>query len=304
MIEEEITKIEAPGKKIIMTSTAVEAANILVVDDEGPNRYSVSKTLQRVGYNVLEAASGEEALEIMTGQHFDVVLTDIRMPPGLDGVELLRRIREQSPDAIVILMTGFASLTTAVEALRMGAHDYLIKPSSSQDIRQSVARGVERAQSLRRRRGLLESIRNEVFELSHTETSPTLQGNGFKRDYDNSDTARFPEGADMSSGTSMQLGPLTVYPGRYQISIGDQPIDLTPTEFDLLLYLGAHRGRVVPCSELVREVRGYTVDEAEAREVIRPHVSNLRRKLKSSGPNADLIVNVRGIGYRLSDRAK
>ncbi len=287
-----------------MTSTAVEAANILVVDDEGPNRYSVSKTLQRVGYNVIEAASGEEALEIMSGQHFDVVLTDIRMPPGLDGVELLRRIREQSPDAIVILMTGFASLTTAVEALRMGAHDYLIKPSSSQDIRQSVARGVERAQSLRRRRGLLESIRNEVFELSNTDTSPTLQGNGLKREYDNSDTNRFPDNADMSSGTSMQLGPLTVYPGRYQISIGDQPIDLTPTEFDLLLYLGAHRGRVVPCSELVREVRGYTVDEAEAREVIRPHVSNLRRKLKGNGPHADLIVNVRGIGYRLSDRAK
>jgi DNA-binding response OmpR family regulator len=289
-------------------TTAVEAANILVVDDEGPNRYSVCKTLQRVGYNVLEAASGEEALEVMEHQNFDVVLTDIRMPPGLDGVELLRRIRAQAPDSIVILMTGFASLTTAVEALRLGAHDYLIKPSSSQDIRQSVSRGVERAHSLRRRRGLLESIRNEVFELSHAEPTTAAQSTGMKADYQNGDMGRYSESngtsSDVSSGTSMQLGPLTVYPGRYQISIGDQPIDLTPTEFDLLLYLGAHRGRVVPCSELVREVRGYAVDEAEAREVIRPHVSNLRRKLKSSGPNADLIVNVRGIGYRLSDRAK
>jgi two-component system alkaline phosphatase synthesis response regulator PhoP len=292
-------------------TTAVEAANILVVDDEGPNRYSVCKTLQRVGYNVLEAASGEEALEIMEAQNFDVVLTDIRMPPGLDGVELLRRIRAQAPDSIVILMTGFASLTTAVEALRLGAHDYLIKPSSSQDIRQSVSRGVERAHSLRRRRGLLESIRNEVFELAHNEpTAPTQNAAALRNDYQNGDSARYADtnggstNNDVASGTSMQLGPLTVYPGRYQISIGDQPIDLTPTEFDLLLYLGAHRGRVVPCSELVREVRGYAVDEAEAREVIRPHVSNLRRKLKSSGPNADLIVNVRGIGYRLSDRAK
>src|SRR5690606_3717767 len=113
-----------------------ESAQVLVVDDEGAIRYSVSKTLQRVGYNVTEAASGEEALDQMKKHHYDVVLTDIRMP-GLTGVELLKRIKEQAPDAIVILMTGYASLGTAVEALRLGAHDYLIKPSSSQDIRQS-----------------------------------------------------------------------------------------------------------------------------------------------------------------------
>jgi DNA-binding response OmpR family regulator len=102
----------------------------------------------------------------------------------------------------------------------------------------------------------------------------------------------------------MHLGPLTIYPGRYQISVQDRPIDLTPTEFDLLLYLAAHRGRVVSCHELVREVRGYAVDESEAREVIRPHVSNLRRKLKQAGDDADLIVNVRGIGYRLSEQVE
>jgi DNA-binding response OmpR family regulator len=286
-------------------TTLVENAYILVVDDEGANRYSVSKTLQRVGYMVSEASSGEEALEVMGKQHFDVVLTDIRMPPGLDGVELLRRIRDQSPDAIVILMTGFASLSTAVEALRLGAHDYLIKPSSSQDIRQSVARGVERAQNLKRRRILLDAIRNDVFELAKADDDTTRSISIPSSLGGSNDEGRFNEDVtETVSVNSMQLGPLTVYPGRYQISVGDQPIDLTPTEFDLLLYLGAHRGRVVPCNELVREVRGYAVDEAEAREVIRPHVSNLRRKLKAAGQNADLIVNVRGIGYRLSERAK
>ena len=80
-----------------------------------------------------------------------------------------------------------------------------------------------------------------------------------------------------------------------------KPIDLTPTEFDLLLYLAAHRGRVVPCAELVREVRNYSLEEHEAREVIRPHVSNLRRKLRASGQNPNIIVNVRGIGYRLAE---
>ncbi len=277
-------------------SVTQELAYVLVVDDEGANRYSVSKTLQKVGYMVSEAANGEEALEMISRQTFDVVLTDIRMP-GLDGIELLRRIREQSPEVIVILMTAYATLGNAVEALRLGAHDYLIKPSSSADIRQSVARGVERARNLKRRRNLLDAIKSDVFELTVTEVSLPP---------DDDDESNPIEGGDILSdgaNASMQLGPLLLYPKRYQISMDEKEIDLTPTEFDLLLYLAAHRGRVVTCSELVREVRGYGIDEIEAREVIRPHVSNLRRKLKEASTEADLIVNVRGIGYRLSEKA-
>jgi DNA-binding response OmpR family regulator len=277
-----------------------QPAHVLVVDDEGANRYSVSKTLQRVGYVVDEASSGEEALDHVEKQEFDVVLTDIRMQ-GIDGIELLRRIKDTSPDAIVILMTGYASLGTAVEALRLGAHDYLIKPSSSQDIRSSVGRGIDRARNLKRRRRLLDAIKNDVFELARedVESARISYDTAFERA-----TQSYGERIPEPVSNTMQLGPLTVYPGRYQISVGDRPIDLTPTEFDLLLYLAAHRGRVVPCHELVREVRGYAVDESEAREVIRPHVSNLRRKLKGAGEEADLIVNVRGIGYRLSEVAE
>ncbi len=287
----------------IGSTTAQTNATILVVDDEGANRYSVRKALQKVGYTVDEAPGGEEALEMIKNQEYDVVLTDIRMQ-GIDGVELLRRIKDTSPDAIVILMTGYASLTTAVEALRLGAHDYLIKPGTSLDIRQSIARGVERAKNLRRRRRLLDTIKNDVFELTRADVEnarPMMETD----DEPEIEEPRLPVStapAD-NNGNVMQLGPLTVYPGRYQISVDERPIDLTPTEFDLLLYLAAHRGRVVPCHELVREVRGYPVNETEAREVIRPHVSNLRRKLKSAGQDADVIVNVRGIGYRLSERA-
>lgn len=279
-----------------------DVARVLVVDDDGAVRYSVSKTLQRIGYQVSEAASGEEALDLIGQQEFDVVLTDIRMPPGLSGVDLLRRIKDVAPDSIVILLTGYASLGTAVESLRLGAHDYLIKPSSSQDIRRSVTQGVERARNLKRRRTLLDSIRSNIFELSRANIESL--GSLYEDDDDLTSSLDEPEQAIPTFDRPMQnmtLGPLTIYPGRYQISVDEQPVDLTPTEFDLLLYLAAHRGRVVSCHELVREVRGYTVEESEAREVIRPHVSNLRRKLKQTGKDADLIVNVRGIGYRLSD---
>jgi two-component system alkaline phosphatase synthesis response regulator PhoP len=271
-------------------------ATILVVDDEGAIRYSVTKTLERVGYQVVTASSGEEALEIMAEQHFDVVLTDIRMP-GISGVDLLAKIKEQSPDAVVILMTGYASLGTAVESLRLGAHDYLIKPSTSEDIRDSVKRGIERARNLRRRRQLLDAIRSNVSEMlvgSAAAAPVTVPPPRPVREYPTTP----PIGTTL---TTMTIGPLTIYPGRYQIEVDGKMIDLTPTEFDLLLYLAAHRGRVVPCSELVREVRGYAADEREAREVIRPHVSNLRRKLKHSGQDPNILVNVRGIGYRLTE---
>ncbi len=270
-------------------------AIILVVDDEGAIRYSVTKTLERTGYQVVTASSGEEALAILTERDFDVVLTDIRMP-GISGVDLLAQIKEQSPDAVVILMTGYASLGTAVESLRLGAHDYLIKPSTSEDIRESVKRGVERAHNLQRRRQLLTTIRSNINELSRQPPvdvpppSPSIVRP--MRDY-----VEVPP----INSTTMNIGPLTIYPGRYQIEVDSKLIDLTPTEFDLLLYLAAHRGRVVPCSELVREVRGYTIEEDEAREVIRPHVSNLRRKLKGAGQDPNILVNVRGIGYRLSE---
>ncbi|MBN8634835.1 MAG: response regulator transcription factor [Anaerolineae bacterium] len=283
-----------------MTDNGLESASILVVDDEAAIRYSVSKTLQRVGYSVREASNGEDALDIIRGEMFDVVLTDIRMPPGLDGVELVRRIKDTDPDTVVILMTAYPSLNTAVEALRLGAHDYLIKPSSSVDICASVQRGIERARSLKRRRALLDLIRSNVAELSRAaeETVVTVREGVMVEEHQ-----LVPDGmGEIPLGSVMTLGPLTIYPGRYEISVEEHRIDLTPTEFDLLLYLAAHRGRVVSCHELVREVRGYAVDEAEAREVIRPHVSNLRRKLKAAGQDEDLIVNVRGIGYRLSEQ--
>ena len=269
---------------------------VLLVDHDGVNRYTVSKALQRVGYIVVEASFGDEALNLYNSQHFDLVLSEIDLP-GIDGIELLRRIKAQSPDAILILATENASVETAVRALRAGAHDYLIKPCSSQEIRASVDSGIERARNLMRRRRMLDAIERNVDELVREEALAGVSPDDAMLE------PLAPASRDRRSPTDsmLALAGLSIAPGRYQIGIGDKSVSLTPTEFDLLLFLAAHRSRVVPCQELVREVRGYTSDEAEAREVIRPHVSNLRRKLKKLGDYEKLVVNVRGIGYRLGD---
>ena len=229
---------------------------------------------------------------------FDLVLSEIDLP-GMNGIALLQALKARSQDSVVILMAEAVSVDTAVLALRFGARDLLIKPYSSEDIRVSVERGIATAHSLRRRRRLLDTIERTVSDLTREVAVAAAE-------IPDQDFEAAP--ASQAAGAAAQrnvirLGPLSVLPGKYQVAAGDQSASLTPTEFDLLLYLAAHRGRVSSCHELVREVRGYVTDEEEAREVIRPHVSNLRRKLKSLG-DINLIVNIRGVGYRLAEIAE
>ncbi len=117
--------------------------SILVVDDEAASRESLKDVLTDEGYDVAMAADGREALELIQGTEFDVVVTDLRMP-ALDGVGLLREVRRLCPQTLVILMTAHASVETAVEALRQGAHDYMIKPLVFDEVLTKVARLLER----------------------------------------------------------------------------------------------------------------------------------------------------------------
>lgn len=268
---------------------------LLIVDHDGVNRYTVSKALQRVGYMVAEADSGEAALERYAKGDFDLLLSELALP-RMNGIELMQAIKRQASDAIVVLMAAEVTVAEAIQALRYGATDLLVKPFTSEDVRASVERGIESARSLRRRRRLLDTIERNVAELAREASiAEAASGNGALE----GDVAPRRAGAALR-GHVISLGPLAILPGKYQIAAGEKAISLTPTEFDLLMYLAANRVRVATCQELVREVRGYNTDEEDAREVIRPHVSNLRRKLRGLG-EIDLIVNVRGVGYRLGE---
>jgi DNA-binding response OmpR family regulator len=107
-------------------------ARILVVDDEDGLRSFFVETLELGGHLVAQAADGEAALALLARQAFDLMLTDLRMP-RLDGMELLRRVRAQFPEMEVIVLTAHGTVTTAVEALKLGAFDYLQKPVESPD---------------------------------------------------------------------------------------------------------------------------------------------------------------------------
>ena len=110
---------------------------LLIIEDEETLCESLKRVLVREGYAVDTFNSAEEAIEIFEERMYDLIITDIILP-GITGIELLKRIKERFPDQIVIIMTAYASLETAVEALRTGAYDYVVKPVMHEEIKQIV----------------------------------------------------------------------------------------------------------------------------------------------------------------------
>jgi len=123
-------------------------AAILIVDDEKTIRDHLALFIQSLGHAVQTAADAKAALELLSREEFDVVLSDVRLV-GTDGLMLLRKIRAQHPGATVVLMTGYATVPQAVEAMRAGAYEYLTKPLSPDDVRLLINHVLE-VQALRR----------------------------------------------------------------------------------------------------------------------------------------------------------
>jgi len=116
--------------------------NILVVDDDVSVRTTFSSILRQEGYRVTAVKNGYEAIMAINEESFDLALVDLRMP-GLDGIEVLEKIKTRRPQTQVIIYTGYGSVTTAVEAMRKGAADYLNKPFFPDELKAGVKKGLE-----------------------------------------------------------------------------------------------------------------------------------------------------------------
>ena len=129
--------------------------NIFVVDDERIVRITTADDLRDAGYNVREFSSAQAALQYMSesDEKVDIIITDLNMP-GMSGIEFLSKVRQRKPETFVLLMTAYASVSTAVEAMKLGAYDYISKPFSIEELLLSI----ERIKELR-------SVREENREL-------------------------------------------------------------------------------------------------------------------------------------------
>src|SRR3954468_5500703 len=119
-----------------------EGARLLVVDDEENLRITTAAILEQEGYRVETASSGNEAVSLLENGEFDLVLTDLHMEGG-DGLSVLAETRRRAPLTISVVLTGFASVESAIAALQQGAYDYLVKPCHIDEMKHTIKRGVE-----------------------------------------------------------------------------------------------------------------------------------------------------------------
>jgi len=134
--------------------------HLLVVDDEPLIRKFLVETLSRMGFTVKDAPDGAQALDMIKAETFDLIFTDMKMP-HLSGMELLRKVRAVSPESMVIMMTAYATVETAVEAMKIGAFDYIIKPFSPDQIEMAARRAAERQSLVEENRYLRSEILKE-----------------------------------------------------------------------------------------------------------------------------------------------
>lgn len=125
------------------------ARRVLIVDDEEGVRITTAAILEREGYSVATARGGREALEISADGRFDIVLLDLRLE-DMDGLALLGAMQARQPQLVAIVITGYASIETAIDALRLGVYDYLVKPCDVDDLKLAVGRALARRDERRR----------------------------------------------------------------------------------------------------------------------------------------------------------
>jgi len=240
-------------------------AKILVVDDEPPIVDVLSYNLQRAHYQVLVARDGAQALAVARCEQPDLIILDL-MLPQIDGLEVCRALRRER-DVPIIMLTARDAEIDRVVGLELGADDYVVKPFS---VRELMAR-----------------VKNVLRRVAPQATPPAPDG----------ETAS--KGPALQRSLAIRIGTLTVDAARREAYWGATTLALTTLEFDLLHTLARHAGQVLSREQLLEHVWGY--DYHGDTRVVDAAIKRLRAKLRQAAPQAELVVTVRGVGYKLDD---
>lgn len=225
----------------------VNALNVLVVDDEKPLRDFMRRNLEVRGYNTITASNGLEALAIFTTHNVDLVIMDVMMP-RMDGLETIRRIRQNSLVPIIVL-SALGEEEDKIRALNLGADDYLTKPFG-------VGELLARVRAVMRRARWVEP--------------PSRQGR-------------------------IMRGEIIADLERHEVRVRDKVLELTPTEFNLLVYLMENSGKVLPHQNILQHVWGS--EYGTENEYLRVYIGRLRQKIEADPSNPQYLITQRGIGY-------
>ena len=236
------------------SSDSAEHLRLLVIDDDRKLCRLIADYLTPLGYEITAVHTGPEGLDRATTSRWHAVILDF-MLPGMDGLEVLKRIRHTS-DVPVLMLTARGDEADRIVGLELGADDYLAKTFSSREL-------LARLRAVGRR-----AVRDTAPRATETERE-------------------------------IVVGPLRIRPSARTAALGDQPLVLTPVEYDLLISLARAKGRVKTRDHLLEEIRerDYEVFDRS----IDVHISALRRKLGDDPKSPHFIRTVRSAGYMLID---
>lgn len=271
-------------------------SHVLVVENDPTTCTVLAHLLQEAGYCVTQAPDGETALDLLEKETFSVVLTDIVMG-DVDGVEVLHTARSQSYQPVVILLTGYGTLETCIDALRAGAFDYLLKPCADEKILETVNKA---AKHYERERNIIHAVDtlSEIVNGQSLDSAANGATHSFATDYQVCNRKQGPVAKNSGPKTnqSFQVGELCIGATRHRVTLNDEPLAVTPIEFAILRYLAQTPGETQDYSSIVSHTHQLSLGSNEAQNLLRPHARNLRRKLGQG-----YLVNETGYGYVLYD---
>lgn len=262
------------------------SGRILVIDDEASLRKTLARILGSAGFEVTTAESAEQGLDFLKTTSFDLVLTDLRMP-GMHGMDALKLIHFNYPSLPVVLFTAQPDINSAVEALRQGATDYLLKPIKPEVIIERARAILTKHQTEKRKREIAHQIEALQNELKRLDAGEDLQ------------YVPQPATAEVEKERYLKRGALVLDMLARRVLRGEDPLNVPPTSFDYLLVLARHAPNVVDYQTLVAEAQGYQTDLREAQELAKWHIHQLRQIIEKDAHNPEYLLNVRGTGYRL-----
>ena len=263
------------------------SGRILVIDDDLSLRQTLARILHRAGFEVITAADAAEGLALLSQQTLDLIYMDIRMP-DMDGLEALKVVRDRLPELPVILFTAQPDLSSALDALRNGATDYLLKPLKPETILESTRAVLDQLERERRK----EEIQLKITELQ--EELQDLESKDSPKQGSNATSRIFP-----GDERYFKLGKLTLDLHARRVTINDHLVSLSPVAFEYLLVLARHSPNIVNYQTLVAEAQGYQVEIQEAQNLAKWYLHHIRKAIEPDTKKPTYLINVRGTGYRL-----
>ena len=229
--------------------------SVLIVEDEQDIADLIAVNLGELSLEVAHSLTGEQALEMALKNDYALVLLDV-MLPGMSGLDVCRKLRDEKPEQAILMLTSRTSETDRVVGLELGADDYMTKPFSVRELQ-------ARVRSQLRRVHLLSEMKQQA-----------------------------------APAKNLCVGRLQIDNVSHRTTLSGKVLDLTSTEFDLLLYLASHPDQVFSRAQLLSSVWGYHHSGYE--HTVNSHINRLRSKLELDATRPEIVQTVWGVGYKFN----